>query len=457
MFCCYCFYLVFYNVSLSRNFVFIVMFLSLSGWYSGKLPELNAWLTTEVSRLGLSNLSVLPPFNVDDDMLEVDGVHLLAPIGDQYLAHLGVCLTSLLSNSSDVTLVGEVTNLVDQSDSDDEDASSVAEDAAGDRLGAILKIVRSNSRRLSGVRPLKTAVDKLTESTSSLEAQVRLRRQRDNLVFARIKEEADSELNRSRENRVVISGFPRCSASLTAHSQKKDHYSKLIADLIVRACPDLTPAPQVIDVIVNLRRDQANPSIEALFSSAKEALAFRKSASSLAKAQDPDFGHLYFSNSITQATRVRIEVLKAIAKKLSTETENAYVQGFISRPVLVYLSRDPSVNLCSGTGRSYSFTDAVSRYGDLVMASDLASAYKRAGTTFQGAMEQYFVILSEAEDRPVLSGTNTAPVSNRGRGRWTRGARGTHSGSSGFGRGRKRIGENDIATPSKKRPGAIPD
>jgi len=416
-----------------------------------KLPEFNSWLESEISRLGLTNLSLLSPFVFDVDMLEVDGVHLLAPIGDQYLAHLSLSITSFLSASSDVTLVGEVTTLVDQSDSEDEDASSAAGDVEGDRLGAILKIVRSNSRRLSGVRPLKDAVTKLAETTGSLETQVRLRRQRDNLVFARIKEESDTELNRSRENRVVISGLERYSAAHSTHQQKKEHYTGLISSLISRACPDLDPKPEVIEVLVNIRRDQVNPSIEAIFSSVKSALAFRKSASSLAKAQDPDFGHLYFSNSVTQATRVRIEILKAIAKKLTSETENAYVQGFISRPVMVYLSRDPSVSLCSGTGRSYSFSDAVSRYGDLLVATDLVASYKRAGSTFQGSMEQYFVVLIEAEDRPSLTGTNATVVGHRGRGA-RGGRRGTH-GLAGFGRGRKRQGDGNADTPSKKRPG----
>ncbi len=87
--------------------------------------------------------------------------------------------------------------------------------------------------------------------------------------------------------------------------------------------------------------------MEAIFDSVAGAFAFRKAASTLGKAKDPHFVKLFFSNSITQATRVRVEIMRAIAKKLTTETENAYVQGFISRHVLRYLSRNPGASLCA--------------------------------------------------------------------------------------------------------------
>ena len=103
--------------------------------------------------------------------------------------------------------------------------------------------------------------------------------------------------------------------------------------------------------------------------------------------------------------------MKAIAKKLTTETEKAYVQGFISCPVMRYLQRNPEEGFAAGTGRSHSFVDCVTRFGDLVQAHELGSAYRRAGATFRGAMEQYFVLLTE--DDFNFSGTNRVPVGQR--------------------------------------------
>jgi hypothetical protein len=275
-------------------------------------------------------------------------------------------------------------------------------------------------------------------------------------------------VNKSRENRVVISGLARVTPGLTTHQDKKTHYLKLISDLIDKALPEHDPKPIPSDVVVSLHRNQALPSVEVRLDTVGGALSFRKAASSLAKGQqDPDFANLYFSNSVTQATRVRVEILKAIAKRLTTDTETAFVQSYVSRPVLRYVSEestDASV-AASGTGRSYSFADAVSRFGDLLFDSDLAKAYKRAGGTFRGAMEQYFVVLREAEDISITSGANQVPLGgqgasvSRGSGRSPpsrRGRRGSRfsplRGGRGFGiRGRKRQSGTPPGTPNKRR------
>ena len=283
---------------------------------------MNSWLDSEVCLLDLPALLVVPAFQVTLEMLEADGVHLVPSVGDQFLSHLSRHVSSSLASPADVTLVDEI-NTILSSDSDDDESSNVGE--SDDRLGAILKIVKSNSKKLSSVKPLKDSLVKLAESSSNLENQIRIRRQRDNFVFARIKEEADGELNRTRENRVVVSGLERVSDGLSTHQAKKDHYTKVLTDLIAKACPELNPKSAVIDVIVNIRRDQVNPSVEMKVDSVNGAFAFRKSAAALAKAQAPEFVQLFFSNSITQATRVRIEIMKAIAKRLTTTTEEAYV------------------------------------------------------------------------------------------------------------------------------------
>jgi hypothetical protein len=135
--------------------------------------------------------------------------------------------------------------------------------------------------------------------------------------------------------------------------------------------------------------------------------------------------------------------MKAVAKKLTTTTESAFVQSFVSKPVLRYNALDPA-NQCAGTGRSYSFVDCVSKFGDLVHDRDLSAAYKRAGSTFQGAMEQYFVVLREVDDRPIATGSNRDTLGRRGGLRGALSARGVPS--------RKRVGDSLHPTPSKRRP-----
>ena len=63
----------------------------------------------------------------------------------------------------------------------------------------------------------------------------------------RIKEEADSKLNRSREDRVVILGLDRSSLAPTSHLEKKEHYKQVVTALVASAFPVPVIAPLVIE------------------------------------------------------------------------------------------------------------------------------------------------------------------------------------------------------------------
>ncbi len=198
--------------------------------------------------------------------------------------------------------------------------------------------------------------------------------------------------------------------------------------------------------------------MEAKFSTVSGAIQFRREGVRLAKAHHPEFDSLFFSNSVNQSTRVRIEILKALAKKLVTETEDAIVHGFISRPALQYKAKEGTSSDADGVGRSYTFVDAIAKFGSLLGQADLATAYVRAGNTFNGALSQYFLVLTDRVPRPVQTGSNSVGLGRRGgsyagrarsRGFPPRSAR---SGLLYASRGVKRTGDSsDVgSTPVKK-------
>ena len=86
-------------------------------------------------------------------------------------------------------------------------------------------------------------------------------------------------------------------------------------------------------------------------------------------------------------TRVRIDILKAIAKKYSGDKQDFHVAGFSSRPVLqireIGTEKKPMI---------LTFIDAVTRYGRELVEGDLVEAYRRAGRAFQGQLQQNFVV-----------------------------------------------------------------
>jgi hypothetical protein len=144
---------------------------------------------------------------------------------------------------------------------------------------------------------------------------------------------------------------------------------------------------------------------------------------------------LFVTNSVNLATRVRIDILKAIAKKVTNDEVQAYVVGFISRPI-IHL-RKKTDRRDTKPHKSYTFVDAIESYGQLIYASDLEKAYVRAGVAFKGQMQQNFVVLHEQKITGRASdeggrGANSGQTW-RGRGSWTpRGGRGRLGGAAGY-------------------------
>lgn len=371
-------------------------FRSTPPWFGSYLPDFLGFLTSEVARISSRRMTICAPFIVYPSLLEADGVHLTPSGGDLLMMHLETALNSLILDPAST------------SDAEMEDHSA----SASSQLSQILTAVTRNTAQLDTISSLGEAITGLTQSTSTFEAFVRRRFKKDDFIFARMKEESDADVNRSREDRVVISGL--AASTLNTHAEKKRHFIGVVNRLVEIAFSTSESMPKVVDVYVNLRKDRGLPLIEARFDTASGAQAFRREGVRLAKAEHAEFASLFLSNSVTQATRVRIEVLKALATRLSTATETAFVQGFVSRPVLHYHPVEGAPSTADGVGRSYNYVDAIAKFGSKLSHPDLVKSYTRAGKTFQGSMSQYFVVLSDELVSLSGTGSNREPLGRRG-------------------------------------------
>ena len=97
------------------------------------------------------------------------------------------------------------------------------------------------------------------------------------------------------------------------------------------------------------------------------------------------------ANLTTIATKVRILILEAIAKRHVTGEQGMFVKHFVSRPVLLIRTREAGMVKEIGL----TFVDALKKYGKELVAGDLAEAYDKAGNSFVGQMQQTFVVLHE--------------------------------------------------------------
>jgi hypothetical protein len=264
----------------------------------------------------------------------------------------------------------------------------------------------------------------LLKRLSDLEAAFRTRNMSDNMVLARLREEIDSTANKSKEDRIVVNGLV-CRKPIPSEIKAK---TALLTEVAMEIFKFLIPGFTGKITFISQGKGVAGalPMVEVRLDTVASASAIRKAFAEKSKTKKltGDYERMFITNSVNLATRVRIDVMKTIARKLTNSDVQAYVVGFIARPVLHVKKRS------NNTQRSYTFVDSVSFYGHLLRPVDLGIAYKRAGKAFDGQLQQNFIVLNEddrevcwnesslhREDVPTGSGSH-------GRGGGDRGARG---------------------------------
>jgi len=318
------------------------------GWYDAVLDIIKKEIKDVIGATGLGNISRVDVISRASQEFESDGVHLTKQSGKGFLE-------SML-DMAERTFSADFVNL-----DDDESAKGPA------------------------MAELEGRIAKLENDTEE-------RKWNDNLLFSRTREELDMTANKAKEDRIVITGLTTKIPAPVDRELKKTWLRKLVIDTIKLVKPDFDGGLGFINQGKSNGREI--PMVEVRLNSVEAAVAVRKAYAEKRKEGDGStLGKLYMSNSVTLSTRVRIDILKSIAKKITCPKESAYVAAYSSRPILHVRSKNEKGE--ETMNRAYTFTDAIIRYGQNLVKQDLDDAYKRAGTAFRGQLEQHFVVLRE--------------------------------------------------------------
>jgi hypothetical protein len=337
------------------------------GWYEDCLDELK-----QRHKEGIRSMGVVNVFGVDvicraSQQFEKDGFHLTK--------NSGAIFVECTLDAAEAVFRSSFVDLSTEPDEED--------NRAGDRPAA--------AEALSVV-----------ERLDRLEFSVEERRWNDNLMFARTREELDTATNKTKEDRIIMTGLTSSTPPPHDKAQRSQWIRQVVIDTLKRIKPDFNGKIGFVNQGKNNGREI--PMVEVKMGSIEDAANIRRAFAEKRKEGDgKSLGRLYVANSVTLSTRVRIDVMKAIARKLSTGTEAAHVSAFSSRPILHVK------NLNDQTTRAYTFIDAVIKYRSALRKGDLDEAYRRAGSAFRGQVEQHFVVLHESGvERVEPSGGNRA-------------------------------------------------
>ena len=331
-------------------------------WYFDSYENLRASYSRMISALGLINLSIIKYSDLPSQLFDPDGVHLTSGMGVQFVNAVIYFAGQIFEAS--------VVDLEEDSQMETVEAEEVASGSAG--------IVQLNSDQ---VRTMTTE-EKLLEVIADMEK----RRANDDLVFARIREELDFIVNSRKEDRIVITGLSTDIPRPRGDAEVRGWARAVVNAALHSFVPDSDKNIQFCSL--NRSVNAGVPVCEVKFREREVALKVRKEFGKMRKEKRYE-GRIFISNCVTLGTRVRTEILKAIARKCSSPSEDMYVHGFTSRPVLQVKPKNGGAQL------ALTFVDAIVRYGRKVREADLTLAYERAGTSFAGQMGQNFIVLTD--------------------------------------------------------------
>ena len=343
-------------------------------WYATDLDEIEKEFNKRIAAVNRSNVSKINSMLRSSQKFEADEVHLTIEVGKNFVKNI----LYYAGEFFDATLV----------EFDEETEMEIATPPSTVEQRDESGPIASGSNMPARDETIQEQIDGIKEDTQR-------RRHFDSLVTSRLREENDHAINVKKENKIIVTGLE----SRTPIPNDKVESKKWIDELIGAALNYLIKdaSREVAFTTPGRRIERGVPTMfEVRMKDRDMAIKIRKAFSQAmkdkAQMQADGYGKMFVANSVTLATRVRTDVLKAIAQKMTNENEDFFVVGFSSRPVLTVRRKD------SSSQYALTYADAVSKFGARISRGDLQVAYGRAGDSFAGLLQQIFVVLHDKKE-----------------------------------------------------------
>ena len=326
-------------------------------WYREGLPEILNLFSQVLTLDKPPNLHLLTTFATPE--FEADGVHLTPYSGLEFILHLFDGSSDLLSR-----LATPAEELVVRGS----ESTRVLEDR--------VMVLEQDHRRLNRVFEDKSAHD----------AEI-----------------ADFHANERTEDFFVVSGLPRISDDLVGKAWQDEavrQVSGMILKLMGRAMP-----------IVYVKNSTArHPKAEVTYSvqmtSVSDSSAIRRKFGSFfltgTNKCPKELKSISISNFVTPETRIRISILKLLARKYREANQGSKVKviGYQPRPVIKIT---PAASASDRRVLSYNYVEAVKKLPCSFSSADIDPIIGRINPKLLGQIRSIFIVISDDQFKRKVS------------------------------------------------------
>ena len=239
----------------------------------------------------------------------------------------------------------------------------------------------------------------LESDVEALRRRVKRRWKSDAIMFAKHDEQLDTLKNEKTLDRIIMTGV--FIQDMTGNLEERKPKMFDAVTNIIKSFMDDPPAPTYANHL-NAQYNNPRRVPEIRFGSVENTLKVRKAYSDkikecrATKIFPNELNGVNIGMALTKSTKIRIAILKALAKIVNDNTEKevqAYCLEFQTQPMLK-ISIEVGVN--KKTSRTYGLTEAIEHVSThfYIRDQDLIEAYTLAGNMKH--LEQKFVVLRNA-------------------------------------------------------------
>ena len=318
-------------------------------WYRDGMPEILGKFSTISKLYSRPNLALLPSFPSPE--LEKDGVHLTLYSGLEFVLHLFDSAKAMLASFEASTDQRQV-------------VMSESARLLEDRVVAL----EQDHRRLSSEVDLKTAIKA---------------------------ESDDVTINERNLNSFIISGLARVEGRMSSKDwqlKAQEDVQKVITLMMGSSLP----------IVVVHNSSGPSPSSTVTYSvemsSVDDAKRIRAKFGTYFRGgkdmRPAELSKVSVQNLVTRETRIRISIMKLIAKRYLARNPGAQAQviGYLPRPLLKIT---PPPEAKNKRIMSYNYIEAIKKFPTNFELSEIQEITNRAAQRFSGQLRSLFVVLSD--------------------------------------------------------------
>jgi hypothetical protein len=382
------------------------------------------YTTDHVAVKGIHNTAVSSCVNIVAEDLDTDKVHLnasgreklhgileadivkikqvlSATDDDQEMIHDWSSQASNASVPQTPSTIRKRTRLESEDEGpEDEPNKRPRSDSIMNKLDAFIKEIRSDrvdtKERFTRVETKVTDIAGVMTEVRERMEELETRAESEDVLTAEMREDIDGLENENLKSIVIVRKLPACAPVPKDKKMLKTYIMEtakaIVADVLDDAAVDeikfSSTLYATVDPTKKDNREGLIPPFKIGFKTKDMGVKFREMAVKRSKEEGSNLSTTYFTHCQSSATRIRVQLMWAVADAIKTKTKEVWVNQVACKPTLQVKEGGRIV-------KSLGYIKTMTEYGDKIPKKTLEDVTKTAKKFFAGNLQKTFVVLKD--------------------------------------------------------------